>query len=143
MKQFGVGMSIVIAMVVMLIATASSVPVRANQMDVSGELSPLPALAPADLLQATGKVTLLRVHDVGTKYGPPADQIDVEVVIWLDSQPGKAFGFQLRNDSSRPARQGMLDLLRDAFNNNWTVTINYNIDPGKNNGVIIRVWLTK
>lgn len=143
MKQFGVGMSIVIAMIVMLIATASSVPARANQMDVSGELSPLPVLAPTDLQQATGKVTLLRVHDVGTKYGPPADQIDVEVVIWLDSQPGKAFGFQLRDDSNRPARQGMLDLLRDAFNNNWTVTIDYNIDPGKNNGVIIRVWLTK
>lgn len=88
-------------------------------------------------------MTLLRVHDVGTKYGPPADQIDVEVVIWLDSQPGKAFGFQLRNDSNRPVRQGMLDLLRDAFNNNWTVTIHYEINPGLNNGVIRRVWLTK
>jgi hypothetical protein len=94
-------------------------------------------------LEASGKLTLLRVHDVGTRYGPPTDVIDVEVVIWLDSQPGKAFGFQLRNDGNRPARQGMLDLLRDGFEHNWNVTIDYDIDPGKNNGVMIRVWLTK
>jgi hypothetical protein len=99
--------------------------------------------ARAGLVESIGKVTLLRVHDVGTAYGPPTDKIDVEVIVWLDSQPGKAFGFQLRDDGNRPARQGMLDLLRDAFRNNWTVTIDYNIDPGKNNGVIIRTWVTK
>jgi hypothetical protein len=99
--------------------------------------------AQAALLQANGRITLLRVHNVGTRYGPPNDQIDVEVVVKLDTQSGKAFGFQLRNDTNYPARQGMLNLLRDAFYNNWPVTIDYNIDPGKNNGVIIRVWLTK
>lgn len=99
--------------------------------------------AQAALQQATGKLTLLRVHDVGTKYGPPADQIDVEVVIWLNTKPGYAFGFQLRDDSNRPARQGMLDLLRDALNHNWSVTIDYEIDTGKKNGVIRRVWITK
>ena len=92
----------------------------------------------ADIRQASGKLTLLRVHDAGTKYGPPSDQIDVEVVIHLNSQPGKAFGFQLRDDGNRPAHQGMLDLLRDAFNNDWTVTVDYDIEPGKKNGVIIR-----
>jgi hypothetical protein len=102
-------------------------------------------VAPA---QATGRLTLLRVHDVGTKYGRPPDQIDVEVVVWLDSKPGKAFGFQLRNDSGRPTHQGMLDLLRDAFNNNLSVTIDYvgadlgDPDPQKRNFVIIRAWLT-
>jgi hypothetical protein len=95
------------------------------------------------LLESSGKLTYLRVHDVGTGYGPPADFIDVEVVIKIDSQPGKAFGFQLRNDNQRAARQGMLDLLRDAFNNNWTVDFDYDIGPGKNNGIIIRVRLTK
>jgi len=95
-------------------------------------------------VNATGKVTLLRVHDVGTGYGPPSDFIDVEVVVWLDSQPGKAFGFQLRNDGNLPARQGMLDLLRDALANNWTVSIDYLVPPGHaNNFVIIRTWVTK
>lgn len=108
-------------------------------------LAILTATAPAqaELVQSSGKVSFLRVQDVGTKYGPPADQIDVEAVIWLTSEPGKAFGFQLRNDEKRPAREGMLDLLRDAFSNDATVTIDYNIQPGKKNGVIIRVWLTK
>lgn len=95
------------------------------------------------LAQSIGKLTFLRAHEVGTKYGPATDSIDVEVVVHLDSQPGKAFGFQLRNDGNSLARQGMLDLLRDAFNNNWRVTLDYNIDSGKNNGVIIRVALQK
>ncbi len=99
--------------------------------------------ANADLWESTGRVSLLRVHDVGTSYGPANDQIDVEVIVWLDSKPGMAFGFQLRDDSNRPTRQGMLDLLREAFSHNYIVTIDYNITPGKNNGVITRVWITK
>lgn len=93
--------------------------------------------------QASGKLTLLRVHDVGSKYGPPSDQLDVEVVIWLNTKPRQAFGFQLRDDSDRAAREGMLGLLRDAFNHGWNVTIDYDIDSGDDNGVIVRVWLTK
>jgi hypothetical protein len=72
----------------------------------------LTAQVHAERLQASGRITMLRVHDVGTKFGPPTDQIDVEVVITLNTESGKAFGFQLRNDANRPARQGMLDLLR-------------------------------
>jgi len=37
----------------------------------------------------------------------------------------------------------MLDVLRDAFNANTPVLIDYNIPAGKKNGVIIRVALTK
>jgi hypothetical protein len=101
--------------------------------------------APASAqVNASGRVTLLRVHDLGTGYGPPTDFMDVEAVVWLDSQPGKAFGFQLRNDQYLPARQGMLDLLRDAFANNWVVHIDYIMAPGHtNNFVIIRTWVTK
>lgn len=99
--------------------------------------------ASADLVESKGHITFLRVHDLGTGYGPPTDYIDVEVVIQLDSLPGQAFGFQLRNDNFRPARQGMLDLLRDAFSNNFPVLIDYNITPPKQNGVIIRVAVVK
>ncbi len=95
------------------------------------------------LLQSTGKLTFLRVHDVGTAFGPPTDRIDVEVVMKISSQPDRAMGFQLRNDANRAARQGMLDLLRDAFNHNWTVSVDYNLDAGRKNGVAIRVALTR
>ncbi len=97
----------------------------------------------ADLVQSSGKITFLRVHDVGTGFGPPSDFIDVEVVIQINTRPGESFGFQLRNNSNRAARQGMLDLLRDAFNKDGTVVIDYDIEPPKKNGVIIRVALTK
>jgi len=95
------------------------------------------------LQTAGGKVSMLRVHDVGTKYGPSTDQIDVEVVIQLNDDKTRAYGFQLRNDGNRVARQGMLDLLRDAFEHDWTASIDHETATGKKNGVIIRVWLTK
>jgi hypothetical protein len=95
------------------------------------------------LNQATGKLSLLRVHNVGGKFGPPTDQIDVEVVFRLAQTGTRSYGFQLRDDANRAARQGMLDLLRDAFNHNWTVTTDFQIAPNKQNGVSIRVWLTK
>lgn len=102
----------------------------------------LPTRADAQV-NARGHLTMLRVHDLGTAFGPANDRIDVEVVITLDSQPGKAFGFQLRNDPKLPARQGMLDLLRDAFATNAFVNIDFITPSGKKNGTIIRTWLTR
>jgi hypothetical protein len=90
------------------------------------------------IIAVEGKITFLRVHDVGTKYGPPTDQIDVEVVIQLDSKPGKAFGFQLRDDENEGAHRGMLDLLRDAFNQDRRIRIDY-VRTGLRNGLILRV----
>jgi hypothetical protein len=96
----------------------------------------------ADLRESQGTITFLRVHDDGG-FGPPTDRIDGEVIMKLNSDPNLAVGFQLRNDGSRPAHQGMLDLLRDAFNNNWTVVVDYFIDPGKFNGTAFRIALVK
>ena len=96
------------------------------------------------LLNATGHITMLRVHELGTGYGPGDDFIDGEVVIRLDSDSGRAFGLKLRSEDDRlAARQGMLDLLRDGFNHDWIVSVDYWIEAGKNNGEIVRVWLTK
>ncbi len=99
----------------------------------------------ADVEQVSGRLTLLRLDAAGMEYGQPDDgQGDDEVVIQLDSEPGKAFGFQLRPDGTHLAvRQGMLDLLRDAFNNSWIVTIDYIIEAGRKNGVIVHVGLTR
>jgi hypothetical protein len=95
------------------------------------------------LLNLSGQLSLLRVHDRGTKYGPPADQIDVEVVVQFAGRPNDAFGFQLRDDANGPARDGMLALLRDGFTYGWVVHIDYEITPPRKNGVILRVWLTR
>lgn len=97
------------------------------------------------LIASQGKVKELRVVELGSKHGPPGDQIDVEVVAELDSVPDRGMGFQLRNDENRPVRQAMLDLLRQAFDSGSLTRIEYSIDldAGKKNGVILRVILLK
>jgi hypothetical protein len=97
------------------------------------------------LIQSSGKLTFLRAHDLGSGFGPQSDFIDVEVVAKLDSEPVRAMGFQLRDDKELSARQGMLDLLREAFSRNLTVVLDYSIDldAGKKNGVILRTALKK
>ncbi len=90
-----------------------------------------------------GKLTFLRAHDVGTGWGAAPDALDVEVIFRLTGAPDLAFGFTLRNDTNSAAHRGMLDLLRDAFTHNWTVTTDYDIGPGKKNGRAFRVALTK
>lgn len=94
------------------------------------------------LLQSSGRLSFLRVHETRTRYGPPTDQIDVEVIFGLEGKTG-AFGFQLRDDAFGPARRAMLDLLRDAFSNGWVVHTDYEIEDGRKNGIVIRVWLTR
>jgi hypothetical protein len=116
----------------------------------------LQGAALAELKQASGKVTLVRVHDVGTGYGAAPDFIDVEAVFWLDSQPGRAFGFQLRNvnpqgkdERQEVARKAMFDLLLESFRNDWKVTVEFNrptpndIVTDAKNGTVIRLWATR
>lgn len=96
------------------------------------------------LRNLSGKIVLLRVNEVGDRFGPAQDAIEAEVVVQLDSHPaGAASGFKLRTDGSQPVRAGMLDLLRDAFNHGWRVNFDHNVPTGKQKGEIIRVWLTK
>jgi len=97
------------------------------------------------LIASQGKVTELRVVALGSKHGPPTDQIDVEVVAKLDSVPDRGMGFQLRNDENRPARQAMFELLSLAFQSGSNTRIEYSIDldAGKHNGVILRVIISK
>ncbi|MEO6103119.1 MAG: hypothetical protein ABIP44_05705 [Pseudoxanthomonas sp.] len=96
------------------------------------------------LLNLSGKIVLLRVNEVGDSVGRPPDAIKAEVIVQLDSHASGSFsGFQLRADSNQPARQGMLDLLRDAFNNGWRAHFDHEVPAGKTIGTIVRVWVTK
>jgi hypothetical protein len=95
------------------------------------------------VVNMSGRLSLLRVHDRGTKFGPPADQIDVEVVVAFQNRPNDFFGFQLRQDANEPVREGMLGLLRDGFNHNWIVNLDFDQQPNRHNSVLFRVWLTK
>ncbi|MEO6103120.1 MAG: alkaline phosphatase D family protein [Pseudoxanthomonas sp.] len=90
-----------------------------------------------DLLSARGRISLLRVNDLRGGYGPTTDRLDGEVIVQLDTEPGRAFGFQLRDDDNLPVRRRMLALLRDAFTHDRPITIDY-LRTGPLNGQIIR-----
>ena len=98
-----------------------------------------------ELRTATGKLAFLRVHELGSGFGPPDDFIDVEVVIGI-KRVKTGLGFTLRNDNKRFAHEGMLDLLRDVFNSDTIVEVEYFVDPGefgKINEIIHRVTRRK
>lgn len=83
---------------------------------------------------------MLRVHAVGSGFGPNTDKIDVEAVFQVEGVAG-SFGLQLRNDGNAIANRGMLDLLRDAFERSIPVTFEAEVPAGKTNGIADRVWL--
>ena len=92
----------------------------------------------------SGKIKMLRVNEIGDRFGPAGDNIQAEVIVQLDFMTGDtASGFQLRTDANQAVRQGMLDLLRDAFNFGWRVHFDHEVPPGKAKGIISRVWVTK
>jgi hypothetical protein len=70
------------------------------------------------VVNTTGRVTLLRAHDVGTGFGPPGDQLDAEAIVQLDGAPGMSFGFTLRTGADASTHAGMFDTLRDAVRRN-------------------------
>ncbi|MFY1631683.1 hypothetical protein ACN27F_00140 [Solwaraspora sp. WMMB335] len=97
------------------------------------------------ILRATGKVTFLRVHDLGGGYGPPDDHIDGELIAKVSGAPNHACGTTLRTDSRLPSHEGMLALLRDGLVHRSTLdtTVDYDLDTtaGRRNGRLIRVEL--
>lgn len=97
------------------------------------------AAATLHLHSIQGAPTFLRVHDVGTGWGPQVDFLDAEAISRLDSAPDMAFGFQLREDGNEEAHRRMLDVLRDAFRHNRQVRIDYYVRAGVRNGRVIRV----
>lgn len=94
-------------------------------------------------LRRSGQLTLLRAHELETGFGPDSDFIDVEVVGKISAEPNHFFGFQMRDDKRLPAHEAMLAFLRDGFENNWEVTVEYDLDDGNKNGTLIRVELRK
>lgn len=87
-----------------------------------------------------GQLSFLRVHDVGTRFGPPGDQLDAEVIVRIETEPNMAFGFQLRQDENEAARDGMLEVLRRAFIHDRPVRLDYTqIGLNRTSGIILRV----
>lgn len=111
-------------------------------LDASPTLSGLVERPLGGVYADEGRVTFLRVHDVGTGYGPPVDAIDAEAIVTLDRAPGMAFGFTLRDDANQIAHRSMLDTLRAAFNQDRAVRIEF-VRTSLRKGRALRVMLVE
>jgi len=87
----------------------------------------------------TGKITLFRAQTEGLEIGNEKDFLDAEVLVTLDTEPGKVFG--IRYHETKPATGAIVDTLREAYINNKPVTIQHRFSPGKTNLKIIWVQL--
>jgi len=85
-----------------------------------------------------GKITSIRLHEVGTGYGSPNDKIDADVIVTVDNIPNIALGFQLRKGPKEGQQIAMLNILRDAFKTGRNVRIEYK-RTGYRIGIIQRV----
>jgi bacillolysin len=94
----------------------------------------------AILKNVAGKITLLRVHDLGTGYGPITDFLDSEVIVRLDTAPDTALGFQLRHGAFLAERKQMLSVLQQALENTKKIAICY-VEKGPKTGNILRVYI--
>ncbi len=89
-------------------------------------------------VHAEGRITLLRINLPGTKYGIPPNQLDAEVIIAIDSYPGRVFGLKLRANGYESSARAMFNTLRNAFANNIKIHIEY-IKKSVRTGNILRV----
>ncbi len=85
-----------------------------------------------------GRPVMLRVHEPGTGFGPHGDHVPGEVVVALDTAPGRFFGFSLNGDTHTDGT-GILDLLRTAFSPGAAVTVEAR-SKGPANGIATRVF---
>ena len=108
-----------------------------------GQLQQPSAVEEQKLSAMTGKITFLRVNDVGTGYGTASDKIDTEAIVKLDSAPERAFGLTLRNDESFASHQRMFEIMQDAFDNVRAISTDFLSMPTQKNGIIVGVTITK
>ena len=90
-------------------------------------------------INVSGKLTMFRSQVKGLEIGPENDRIDAEVLVTLDTQPGRVFG--IRYHEEEPSTSEIVETLRQAYVNNLPVTIQHKIAPGKKNLSIVWVQL--
>lgn len=88
-------------------------------------LPPHSDAAIGQIISSQGKVELLRVHEVGSGYGPAYDKLNAEVIFQLEGINDKSFGFKLKSGESSEVNKGMLKLLREAFISDKEVIVEY------------------
>lgn len=74
---------------------------------------------------ADGNVTMLRVSELGSRFGPPDSGLEAEVLFRLDANPDTTYGFKLRAGDAGGAQYGMYLLLKEAHVHGRRVFVGY------------------
>lgn len=106
----------------------------------------VPDAVVGDILAVEGIPIFLRVHELSSGFGPPTARIEEEVVVELDSLPGRYFGLALRPSVAgpivtgvgEPVEEAIWTTLRGAFERRGRLHIEY-VRTGITTGHIIRV----
>ena len=101
--------------------------------------------APEQIKTASGKLAFLRVHRLGSGFGPPSDFLDVEVVIGIKGAQG-AFGFTCATTITALRTRVCLACYAMCTWSDTVVEVEYTLAPeefGKINGNILRVTRRK
>ncbi len=89
------------------------------------------------IVATRGIIKMIRSHENGTGFGPPAHRLTEDCILTLDSEPGAVFGLNISGANSFVGLK-MFEQLRSAFQNRLPVTIEYEA-TGALGGRIIRV----
>lgn len=77
-----------------------------------------------EIVGVEGRIKMIRVHERGTGYGPPAHNLNEDCIVTLDTEPGVALGIDLTGGKV-PAGRKMFDQLRNAFERRRPVRLEY------------------
>jgi len=81
----------------------------------------------AGLFFTSGQLSRIRVNEINDSFGGCPNCITAEVLFKFTNS-NRWFGLRLLNDANLVPHQAAVDLLRDAFNNDWTVQVDYSDD---------------
>lgn len=80
-------------------------------------------------VQASGKVTMLRVQQKGIEVMVNGEKVEAEIMVQVDSMPEMVYVMPFHDPD--PARAQIVDTLRAAYISDKAVTIEHMIAPGK------------
>jgi len=92
----------------------------------------------------SGKVSLIYVQELGKNYKVLGHPVYTEAVFKLSTKPNIWFHFHLRNDQESLVNQAYFDILRDAYNNNYTVSVLADISTSKPADTsVMALWISR
>jgi len=81
----------------------------------------------AGIFFVSGQLSRIRVNDLNGSFGGCPNCITAEVLFKFTNS-NRWYGLRLLSDANLVPHQAAVDLLRDAFNNDWTVQVDYSDD---------------